>query len=143
MPKQVRHDDDEETRHRRSAKNATNNAVSWHGQRFAGTRHGRYAQNDVCSRHEQHGNRLGRSSWLFFIHTSHKLSALHMKSNAVSWHGQHGNRLGRSSWLSLAIKRATFCHAELVSASHIEKTLKQVQGDDKGVFRVTIRVYLW
>ena len=108
MPKQVRHDDDEETRHRRSAKNATNNAVSWHGQRFAGTRHGRYAQNDVCSRHEQ-----------------------------------HGNRLGRSSWLSLAIKRATFCHAELVSASHIEKTLKQVQGDDKGVFRVTIRVYLW
>ena len=133
MPKQVRHDDDEGrsaknggmcadggfagTRHKRDALHVERNAASWHGQRFAGTRHGRYAQNDVCSRHEQHGNRLGRSSWLFFIHTSHKLSALHMKSNAVSWHGQHGNRLGRSSWLSLAIKRATFCHAELVSAS--------------------------
>ena len=84
----------------------------------------------------------------FFAGTRHGRYALHVESNAVSWHGQrfagtrhgryaqndvcsrheqHGNRLGR------------VCHAELVSASHIEKTLKQVQGDDKGVSRVTTR----
>ena len=63
MPKQVRHDDDEETRHRRSAKSGGMCADGG----FAGTRHGRYAlhvESNAASGHEQHGNRLGRSSWL-------------------------------------------------------------------------------